>query len=156
MTIHEHAMAEFKAAGFVDEKGVYCDEMQEMMCTHVLKLLDVFSAEGHSGFSAPYAIDLFSKLASFKPITPLTGEDWEWTEVDEIDGPLWQNKRASNVFKNKDGAYDIDGIVFYDWYTEEETGKQYKSYYTNYKSRVPVTFPYTPTITYQETPKDET
>ena len=158
MTILEHAMAEFKAAGFVDEKGVYCDEMQEAMCTHVLKLLDVFSEEGHSGFSAPYAIDLFSKLASFKPITPLTGEDWEWTEVgrDEIDGPLWQNKRASNVFKDKDGAYDIEGVVFYDWYTEEETGRQYKSHYTNYKSRVPVTFPYIPTTTYQETPKDET
>ena len=83
-----------------------------------LELLKVFSEQGHSGMSAPFAIKLFETLANWKPIAPLTGEPHEWTEV----GPdVWQNKRASNVFKGEDGrAYWSDGIVFWEWFTPEE------------------------------------
>jgi hypothetical protein len=144
-----HAMTEFRAAKFVDENGVYCDEMQEAICNHVLKLLEIFSEEGHSGSSAPYAINMFKTLAMFEPIVPLTGEDWEWVEVARQNGPLYQNKRASRVFKDDDGAYDIDGIVWYDWYTND-AGEKYKSHFTNHKSKVPVTFPYTPKTEYKE------
>ena len=149
-----HAWNEFRAAGWVDENNKFNDEMQEMICTHVLKLLDVFHDEGHSGSSAPYAINLFKKLASFEPVAPLTGEDWEWHDVSEYggrdNGPLFQNKRCSHVFKDNNGAYDIDGIVFYDWRIDEETGERYKSHFTSIESRVPVTFPYTPTKEYKE------
>lgn len=142
-----HAEREFRAAGWVDENGKFKDEMQEMICNHVLKLLEVFHDEGHSGSSAPYAINLFEKLAMFKPLVPLTGEDWEWNDTSHG----YQNNRASHVFKDNDGnCYDIDGIVWYEWYTDEETGEKHKSYYTNYKSRVPVTFPYTPKTEYKE------
>lgn len=147
----KHAMTEFRAAGWTDENGKFNDEMQEMICNHVLKLLDVFADEGHSGSSAPYAINLFSKLAKWEPIAPLTGEDWEWTDVGEQNGgPLWQNKRCGHVFKDEDGAYDIDGIVFYDWHTDKETGEKFKSHFTNRESRVPVTFPYVPKTEYRE------
>ncbi len=151
MTNYErHAKDEFRAAGWTDENGKFNDEMQELICNHVLKLLDVFHDEGHSGSSAPYAINLFKKLASFEPIVPLTGEDWEWVNVAEQNGgPLWQNKRCSHVFKDNDGAYDINGIVFYDWYVNDE-GDKHKSYFTSRESRVPVTFPYTPTTEYRE------
>ena len=151
MTNYErHAKDEFRAAGWTDENDKFNDEMQELICNHVLKLLDVFHDEGHSGSSAPYAINLFKKLASFEPIVPLTGEDWEWVNVAEQNGgPLWQNKRCSHVFKDNDGAYDINGIVFYDWYVNEE-GDKHKSYFTGRESRVPVTFPYTPTTEYRE------
>ena len=151
MTNYErHAKDEFRAAGWTDDDGKFNDEMQELICNHVLKLLDVFHDEGHSGSSAPYAINLFKKLASFEPIVPLTGEDWEWVNVAEQNGgPLWQNKRCSHVFKDNDGAYDINGIVFYDWYVNEE-GDKHKSYFTSRESRVPVTFPYTPTTEYRE------
>lgn len=148
-----HAMTEFRAAKFVDENGVYCDEMQEAICKHVLKLLEVFADEGHSGSSASYAINMFEKLAKFEPVVPLTGEDWEWNDVSEHggrdDGPLWQNKRCSHVFKDNNGAYDIDGIVWYDWYTNEE-GEKSKSYFTSRESRVTVTFPYVPKTEYKE------
>lgn len=137
----KHAMTEFRAAKWVDENGQYCDEMQQMICEHVMKLLDVFADEGHSGSSAPYAISLFSSLAKFKPIAPLTGEDWEWHEVSERMGnKCWQNIRASHVFKDETGAYDIDGKVFWEWSGTKE--EPYKSYYTCRESRVPVTFPY--------------
>jgi hypothetical protein len=142
--LNKHAVLEFKAAGWLNEDGSYKDEMQGMICEHVLTLLRVFSDEGHSGTTAPYAIRLFSRLASFEPLVPLTGEDWEWNEVSERMGSrCWQNKRASHVFKDENGAYDINGKVFWEWAMPyEEGGEPYKSYYTCRESRVPVTFPY--------------
>jgi hypothetical protein len=154
-----HAWREFRAAGWVDENNKFNDEMQEAICTNVLKMLEIFADEGHSGSSAPYAINLFEKIASFKPLSPLTGEDWEWHDVSDYggrdDGPVFQNKRSGNVFKDNNGAYDIQGIVWYDWYTDEETGEKRKSHFTNYKSRVAVTFPYTPKTEYKEWVEDE-
>jgi hypothetical protein len=154
-----HAMREFRAAKWINDDGKWNDEMQEAICNHVLKLLEVFSDEGHSGSSAPYAINLFSTLAKFEPIVPLTGEDWEWNNVSEYggndNGPQYQNKRCSHVFKDNNGAYDINGIVFWEWYTDYETGKKYKSHFTSKESHVPVTFPYTPKIEYRERVSDE-
>jgi hypothetical protein len=148
--LKHHALMEFRAAGWVDDKGEYCDEMQGMICDHVLKLLDVFADEGHSGSSAPYAVNLFKTLAMFEPIIPLTGEDWEWTLLDYGVDPKWQNKRCSRVFKDADGrAYDIDGIVFYDWF-EDENHERHKSHFTGKESRVYITFPYTPKTEYRE------
>ena len=144
--LESHAKMEFRAAGWLDDNGNYTDEMQEMICRHVLALLDVFSNEGHSGTTAPYAINLFSRLAKFEPIAPLTGEDWEWIEHDYGNGVTYQNKRASHVFKDENGnAYDIEGKVFWEWampYDGREPFEPYKSYYTSRDSRVPVTFPY--------------
>lgn len=145
-----HAWAEFRAAGWVDENNQFKDEMQEAICQHVLKLLEVFSEEGHSGSSAPYAINLFTKLAKFEPLVPLTGEDWEWNEVGS---GVFQNKRCSHVFKDAEQfngqAYDINALVWWDWNTNED-GEKSKSYFTNYQSRQPITFPYTPKTEYKE------
>ena len=158
--LEKHALMEFRAAGWMDENGKFNDEMQEAICKHVMNLLDVFHAEGHSGSSAPYAIDLFKKLAMQEPIVPLTGEDWEWIDH----GHCLQNKRCSRVFKQADRfdgqAYDINGIVFYDWcerpLDEDEPGypgtRRFKSHYTCGDSFVPITFPYTPTTEYKERP----
>lgn len=140
-----HALQEFRAAGWLDENGNYSDDMQEAICAHVLKLLEVFAAEEHSGTSAPYSINLFSKLAAFEPVVPVTGEDWEWTEIG--DG-MYQNKRCSHLFKQPDRfdgqAYDIDGKIFWEWYKSDEDGEVFKSHFTSRDSAVPVTFPYTP------------
>ena len=139
----DHAKVEFRAAGWTDENGKFNDEMQEDICKHVLKLLDVFADEGHSGFSAPYAIDLFKRLAMFKPIAPLTGEDWEWSDTGH---DVYQNRRCSSVFKNKQTGkcYDIDGKVFWEWHISQHDGEPYKSYYHSGGCHTPVTFPYTP------------
>lgn len=143
MSYETHAKNEFRAAGWTDDSGKFKDEMQEAICKQVLKLLEVFSEEGHSGTTAQYSIDLFSRLAKFEPIAPLTGEDFEWVHLDYGGGVTYQNKRASHVFKDADGnAYDINGKVFWEW-NRSEDGTAYKSYYTCGESRVPVTFPYT-------------
>lgn len=141
-----HAEREFRAAGWIDENGKYCDEMQEAICNHVMKLLEVFSEEGHSGSTAPYAISLFKTLARFEPVSPLTGEDWEWNNVSDISGcETYQNKRCSAVFKQADRfdgkPYYLDGKVFWNWY-KDENGEPYKSHYTNRDSMVVIEFPW--------------
>lgn len=136
MGYKEHAEQEFRAAGWLNGDNTWCDEMQELMCNQLLELLELFSTHGHSGSTAPYAIRLFKKLASFEPIVPITGGDFEWNEVG--DGVL-QNKRCSHVFKENGVAYDIQGKVF-----REPSG----SCYTGKGSRVDITFPYTPKTEY--------
>jgi hypothetical protein len=132
----KHAEVELKALGMLDSG----DEMNEMMCHSILDLIKTFAEQGHSGFSAGYCLDAFTKLAKYEPLAPLTGADDEWNDVSEQHGgPLWQNRRCSRVLKDANGAYDIDGKVFVD--------KQGTAY-TSYESRTPVTFPYTPKTEY--------
>ena len=131
MSLVAHAEREFEAMGWPGD-----DEAQVLMCQQVVELLDLFDGHGHSGSSAPYAIRLFGQLARFEPLCPLTGEDCEW--VAHPNG-VFKNKRCAHVFRDADGAYDLDGKVF-----REPNG----SCFTNHESRVPVTFPYTPKTEY--------
>jgi len=131
----EHAEREFRAAKWKTDEG-FDDEMQKMICNNVLDLLRVFASQGHSGSSAPYAINMFKKLAFFEPLVPLTGEDSEWNEIGT---GKYQNNRCSHVFKDGGNAYDIDGKVFIC-----PSG----GCYTSKDSHVPVTFPYTPKTVY--------
>mgnify|MGYP001596016083 CR=1 FL=1 len=102
-----------------------------------LKMVKQFAKEGHSGMSASLALEVFKRLASWEPLTPLTGQDDEWNAISvEMGTPnLFQNKRCSRVFKENGVAYDQDGKVF-----REPTGRTY----TNRDSRVLIIFPYTP------------
>lgn len=147
----KHAVMEFRAAGWTDDNGKFNDPWQEALCIHVLDLLKVFSDEGHSGSTAPYTVNMFKTLSMFEPLVPLTGEDWEWTQIEFGPDMKYQNKRCSHVFKGDDGrAYDSEGRIFYDWYTDEETGEKRKSHYTCSDSRVFIEFPYTPNREYIE------
>ena len=154
-----HAEREFRAAGWTNPDGTFKDEMQGMICKHVLALLDVFADEGHSGSSAPYALNLFKQLASFEPVVPLSGDDDEWNDVG--DG-VFQNNRCSHVFKQPDRfngqAYDIEAVIFWEWYESpldpNEEGYpgtvKTKSHFTSGDSAQPITFPYTPVRRYEE------
>lgn len=116
--------------------------MNIAMADHLIDMVRVFSAEGHSGFSAGYATSALGALLRFEPLGPLTGEDGEWMEVGEQNGkPLYQNRRCGRVFKEGDDAYDIDGVVF-----REPGGACYTGRY----SRVSVTFPYNPKTIYAD------
>lgn len=124
------ARSELERAGFFDRSSLYGG----MLGDAVLRLVEQFVKEGHSGASGSIALAAFAKVADWQPLTPLTGEADEWIEF--ADGKF-QNRRCSRVFKDgPDGqAYDIEGIVW-----EDEGGR-----YTNRDSRVSVTFPYVPT-----------
>jgi hypothetical protein len=152
---YKHAMQEFKAAGWLNDNGDFKDEMQMMICENVLNMLDMFADEGHSGTTAAYAIGLFKSLASFEPVAPLTGEDWEWNECS--DG-VFQNRRCGHVFKDNsrfDGqAYDCEGVIFYD-VCKDSDGIEFKSHFTCIESHTPIVFPYTPEKVYKERIKNE-
>lgn len=132
----KHAEEEFKRAGYIPLDQEQEDGPNKWIQENIIELLKVFSEQGHSGFSAPFCINMFAKLAKFELLTPLTGEDDEWVEVSDS---LWQSKRCHSVFKDENGTWDIDGKVF-----RESNG----CCYTNSKSRVPITFPYTPKKVY--------
>lgn len=117
-----------------DDEG---KEMQEMISRDILQMVHTFAEQGHSGFSANYAINLLQKLLRYEPITPLTGADDEWNKLDYCKEIKYQNKRCSRIFKGEDGkAYDSEGKVFSD-----DGGK---SWYTCVDSRVYIEFPYIP------------
>lgn len=123
----EHAKREFESKGWPGD-----DEAQGWVCENILELLEVFSNQGHSGTSAPYVLSLFSELARFNPIGPLTGEANEW--IEHADG-TFQNKRCTEVFKQgSDGTpYWIRGRVF-----RRPDGLTY----TNRDSSVEIEFPW--------------
>lgn len=103
----------------------------------VLEVLKTLSDQGHTNMSASIVIQLVDRLWSWKPLTPLTGEDDEWTDECDPNGNKWQNKRYSAVFKNKETGecYDVEGRIF-----AEPDGCTF----TCRESRVPVEFPYMP------------
>ncbi len=135
-----HAEREFLAAGYTPLDQAQEDGPNKWIQENVLELLEVFARQGHSGFSAHYAVETFRKLALHEPLVPLSGADDEWNEVSE---GVFQNNRCPHVFKDKEQfngqAYDINGRVF-----REPNG----CCYTSSDSCVPVTFPYTPTREY--------
>ena len=111
------------------------DDMQKEMNADILKIVKDFSEQGHSGFSAAYAIGALTRLLAFLPLTPLTGEPDEWNEVSH---DSCQNKRCSRVFKDTDGvAYDIEALV-----VSHDDGKTWE--YP--KKWEPISFPYTPPV----------
>lgn len=122
-----------------DEEG---RRMQEVINKNILDIVELFANQHHSGMTAEYVINILIRLLKQSFITPLTGEDDEWVEVME---GMYQNKRESTIFKDKDvydgKPYYIEGKVFSD-----DGGK---TWFTNGNSNVLVDFPL------EELPKTE-
>lgn len=147
MSILDYAKSELDLIGMTEDG----DEYNTLARQAVLEIVEKFADQGHSGFSASYVISCLEKLLRWEPLSPLTGEDSEWVKLEYDDDIMYQNNRCSRVFKDNEGnAYDIEGKVFWEWFTDEETGEKYKSHFTCRESRTPVTFPYTPTTVYEE------
>lgn len=132
----KHAKDELTLAGYdLNQKE---EDPNKWIAESVLELIRVFAKQGHSGSSAPYCVNMFSKLAKYETITPLTGNDDEWVEV--VLNNLWQNKRNGAVFKDKTGyAWFLDGKIF-----EDKDGCSY----TSGRSKIKVVFPCIPKSKY--------
>lgn len=104
-----HAERELQLAGWYEKNSDYGSMIPEA----VMELIEVFSKQGHSGSSAKIVNGLFTRLADFKNLLALSGEDNEWNEVGE---GFSQNSRVSSVFKESDTgrAYYLDAIVWRD------------------------------------------
>ena len=141
----KHAERELKFIGY-DGK----DEYNNMAKAAIMELLTTFANQGHSGFSANYIVNLFNKLAKYETLSPLTGNDDEWGNVSDMSGDrktLFQNNRDGRVFKNDDGAFFTEAIIW------TESGE---SSYTNKDSnRYIKSFPFTPKTFYVKVDKDK-
>jgi len=115
---------------------------QKQINKSILKMLKVFAAQGHSGFSAGCALNIFNRLVKFKPLVPLQGTDDEW-EPGHNGFPA-QNKKCSSVFKYDDGTcYDIDAAI-----VSDDGGLTFCVAFDEFQK--PVTFPYMPPTTPEE------
>lgn len=137
----KHAERELKLIGY-DGK----DEYDKMAKEAILQLIETFAKQGHSGFSADYVANMFHKLANYETLSPLTGNDDEWNDVSDISGEmLFQNNRDSRVFKNDDGAFFTEAIVWQDdvyHFSNKDSNRYIKS------------FPFTPKTFYVKVDKE--
>lgn len=106
-------------------------EMQRIMNREVMELLKVFEEQGHSGFSASWAIRLFSKLAKYKLITEIEDNPEDWDENG-------QHKYIPSIFKRKDGTC----YYLYGTYFAEPDSDNF--FYNGMCSKTDVTFPLKP------------
>jgi len=129
------ARKELEAAGLFDADADYNGAIGEA----VMELMQTFENQNHSEFSAMLTLNLFERLSKDRPLTPLTGEDWEWEQMvlgeDEVyDDLAYINIRCPFIIKDSNGvAYNTEGKIFSD---------DGEVWYTNRDSRIPITFPY--------------
>ena len=130
MDMLDYAKQELLLAGYLPTDLGYSRRTQAAL----LQLLKAFEAQGWLTSEAPGILDMFQKLGQYQPLSPLTGGNEEWVEVET--GTKWRNKRCSTVFKEATGrAYDTHAIIFID-----ANGRQTPKIEKHY-----IRFPYTPT-----------
>ena len=104
--------------------------------------------QDHSGASIQVVKSVLNRLIDLKPLSPIEGNDDEWTDVtwDDSKATVYQNKRYTGLFKNvyKDGTviyndverwacYGDNGITFHSSILSRILDKKY-----------PITLPYYP------------
>ena len=148
--IYKHAQQELKMLGWdvdrLDAAGR--DDMDAMMYKHIMAMLFEFDREGHSGFSASYAISIIERLLRWEPLSSLRGTPEEFNDC--AHGGLVQNSRDSAVFRESilcsDGTEILyacrnEGYVFQDPPTESG----YRPAFTGRLSSQIVLFPFSTT-----------
>ena len=105
----DHGKEELERAGLFDKDSDY----DGMLGEAVLELLQTFSKQGHSGFSAQLTMELFNKLVKYETLTEITDDPEEWMAVSEdmaLGEGVWQSRRNPALFSNDGGKnyYSID------------------------------------------------
>jgi hypothetical protein len=118
----EHARRELALLG----------ENDEWFVESIVAAMRGFLGCGHSGGSAPIAIDYLTRLLSREALTSLTNDPAEWVDRSEMSGyPLWQNARDSR-------AMSEDGGKTY-WMVDQVPEGETSASATRYVSAEPVT-----------------
>lgn len=98
----EHAEHEMRRAGLYDDDADYGGMIPE----HIMKIVKIFSDEGHSGGSAALSTQILMRLLRFKTLSPLTDDADEWMQLSPNMGfekETWQNKRDGSCFSEDGG-----------------------------------------------------
>lgn len=93
MTLVEHAERELALRGEDPE-----------LIANLVATVRTFAEFGHSGGSAPFAIDYLTRLLRYEPLTPITSDPAEWIDRSEMSGyPIWQNVRDGRAMSEDGG-----------------------------------------------------
>lgn len=101
-----HAEREMRLAGLYDTDSDYGG----MIPAAVLKCVEAFVSEDHSGGSAGLVTSILERVLRFKTLTPINSDPDTWMEVST---GIWQSNRDPNYF-SEDG-----GKTFY-WLDDPE------------------------------------
>lgn len=108
MNLVQHAERELRNAGLFDKDSDYGGEVGQA----VLELVEIFANQGHSGMSSGLVIHLFSKVASYRTLTPIDNpaKSGEYIACDRAE-TVWQSTRLSTLFSEDGGRnwYDLNG-----------------------------------------------
>lgn len=149
----EHAKLEFEQIGYIPLDQEQEDGPSKWVQENVIELLEVLSKQGHSGCSIHRCVEYFTKLALFKPLSPIQCSDNEWCEVSDN---VFQNKRLSSVFKEKKGLpYYLHAIVWKDQHGYTFTGSVIDSNGNDIASRQFIKVPFTPKTFYIDVIEDD-
>jgi len=101
---------EFKIAGWIDDDGVatHYDHIGKAAMIPIINELIQYEHLFY-GKSLYDLMGILRRIQGQLPITPLTGDDSEWIEINEY---ILQNKRYAGIFKdsriNNGKAYDLN------------------------------------------------
>lgn len=98
----KHAEREMRLAGLYDQDADYGG----MIPAAVLKLVEVFSEEGHSGFSASIVTAILEKVLRFQTLTPINSDPQYWMKVNKEQShtpACWQSTRDGTYFSEDGG-----------------------------------------------------
>lgn len=137
-TMTDWARNELQMAGLFDKDSDY----EGMLGEAVIDLIEKFAEQGHSGFSAEITSAIFDKLIHWKPLTELTNDPCEWTDLTEQGCPeghkkLYQSRRSPDCFSEDGGLtyYSIDDPCFEG---TEENGVKYMAYDSEHWAKVTI------------------
>ncbi len=103
MSLIDYAKDELNRAGLFDKDSDY----DGMIAEAVMELITVLSKQGHSGGSHYVTMEVFNRVANYKPLKPLTNNPDEWrkclSEHVSKGTRLWQSRRNSEIFSTDGG-----------------------------------------------------
>lgn len=103
MSCINHAKRELALIGYNVNPDPNSEDVNDFAVLSILELIDTFRKQGHSGFSANYVLNIFNKLARLETLSPLTGNDDEWTKVYSDENEIsYMNNRDCRIFKHVD------------------------------------------------------
>lgn len=109
MSLVDHAQKELELAGLFDADSDY----NGMIGKAVVELMTTFANQGHSGMSAEITTELFSTLARYEHLSPITNNPEDWMDVSGYSPnqpQFWQSRRNPHLFSLDGGRsyYDVN------------------------------------------------
>jgi len=113
--LYQHCLRELNLAGLFGEDSVYGGMLGES----IMKMVEAFCKEGHSGGSASIVLQIMPRLLAWENLTPITDDPEDWMNVEEHYGKdgaghgmqgTWQCRRNPSLFSTDGGKtyYDLD------------------------------------------------